>query len=238
MLLAHVGGAWSIIGDDVWNPLWESGDLVEQRAWFVEQMLAEPPEVDPGSTFLYSNSGYMVVGAALEAATGSSWEELMVAHVFTPLGMDSCGFGPPDADGSLSEPWGHTTAGIAVEGTSLYADNPLALGPAGTVHCDLQDWGLFVAAHLAGARGESDWLRDESFSRLHTPILDDYALGWAVVSRSWAGALPAMTHNGTNTMFFTVTWLAPSRNQAWLVATNHGDGMSATDAVVGALLAR
>ena len=239
MMLAHVSGLSTSIEDDVWSPLWTSGDVETQRAWFVEQMLLSPPSYDPGTAFMYSNSGYMIVGAALEAATGTSWEALLTAEVFEPLGIDGCGFGAPDADGSLSQPWGHSSRdGAPMDGSSLYADNPPAVGPAGTVHCDLQSWGRFVGAHLQGSRGESGWLSTESFERLHTPVLDSSALGWFTVSRTWAGDRPALNHSGSNTMFYSVAWLAPSLNQAWLVTTNIGDAGSSTDAVVGELIFR
>ncbi|MFT5683209.1 MAG: D-alanyl-D-alanine carboxypeptidase, partial [Myxococcota bacterium] len=237
MLLAHVGGTWSSLGEhpDVWGELWESGDVVEQRAWFAEQVLAEGPEVTPGTQYLYSNTGYMLVGAAMEAVTGESWEALMQVHLLDPLEMTSCGFGAPDPDGNLSHPWGHSS-GAPVDGSSLYADNPRALGPAGTVHCSMTDWGKFASAHLAGARGESSYLGEDSFTRMHTPVLSDYALGWSVAVRSWAGETPALTHTGTNSMFYSNIWLAPDINTAFLTATNQGDSSSALDETIGTLI--
>lgn len=241
MLLAHVGGTWASIGSshpDVWSELWQEGDVESQRAWFAEQVLTESPESTPGTTYAYSNAGYMVVGAAMEAATGESWEALIQAHLFDPLGMTSCGFGAPDSDGSLSQPWGHSAAGTPTDGSSLYADNPAALGPAGTVHCSMADWSRFIAAHLAGARGESTWLTEASFTRMHTPVLSDYALGWGAAERSWAGDAPALNHTGTNTMFFSDVWIAPDINAAYLSATNQGDSLGAVEAAVWALISK
>jgi hypothetical protein len=68
---------------------------------------------------------------------------------------------------------------------------------------------------MAGERGESKLLKAESFKKLHTAITDnnDYALGWIVLKRSWANGR-ALMHNGSNTMFYVVVWMAPDKNCA------------------------
>ena len=95
-------------------------------------------------------------------------------NLFNPLDMASCGFGAPATVDTTDAPWGHRTA--ASEHTpgppGPAADNPPALGPAGTVHCTLRDWARFAQLHLRGARREpTPYLRPESFARLHTPSL-------------------------------------------------------------------
>ncbi|TAK22263.1 MAG: class A beta-lactamase-related serine hydrolase [Myxococcaceae bacterium] len=243
-LLQHRGG---VVGNllarpAIWNALWTSTrPLLEQRRAFVGQVLALAPEV-PVGTYLYSNAGYMLVGAALERATGLPWEDLMRTEVFTPLDMASCGFGAPATVDTTDAPWGHRTAGSVHTPVppGPAADNPPALGPAGTVHCTLRDWARFAQLHLRGARRDpAPYLRPESFARLHTPPSGgDYALGWGVASRPWAGALPALTHQGSNTMFLCSVWVVPSRGRVLLVATNAGDdrASAAVEATLGALI--
>ena len=69
------------------------------------------PEVDalpePGTTFLYSNIGFVIAGAVAERVTGKSWEELMTTLLFQPLGMTTAGFGPPGKDSQVEQPWYH-----------------------------------------------------------------------------------------------------------------------------------
>ena len=48
-----------------------------------------PLDAPPGDHWHYSNSGYVVLGAVLEQATGLSWDEVLRREVFTPLGMAS-----------------------------------------------------------------------------------------------------------------------------------------------------
>lgn len=230
-LLSHQAGLATNIPSSIWSVLWEDGDVMEQRAWFAQEILALDT-AQPIGTYAYSNSGYMVVGAALEERTGSSWEALMQEHLFDPLGMDSCGFGNAAVDPSVpDEPWPHGADGAAIP-PGPGDDNPPALGPAGTVHCSLVDWGRFVAAHV---ERDTDFLPEEQWDHLHAPAVDQYAMGWLAVERSW-GEGTVLTHNGSNTLNFAVVWAAPETGALFLAATNQGDAGAATDAVVGSLI--
>jgi hypothetical protein len=117
-------------------------------------------------------------------------------------------------------------------------DNPPVLSPAGRVHCTIQDWAKFVADQLRGARGEKALLQPGSYKKLHTPPFGgDYALGWIVVQRDWAGGT-ALNHGGDNTMNFANVWVAPARDFAVLMCVNQsGDtAFEATDDAAGALI--
>ena len=117
-------------------------------------------------------------------------------------------------------------------------DNPPVMGPAGRVHCTLQDWSCFVADQLRGARGAPAMLKASSYSTLHTPPFEgDYALGWIVTERDWAGGV-ALNHTGSNTMNYANVWVAPNRNFAVLVCINQGGdaAFKASDAAASALI--
>ena len=109
------------------------------------------------------------------------------------------------------------------------------MGPAGTMHMTLTDWGRFVAEHMRGAQGKSTFLKKEAFVTLQTPIANDYAMGWIAVSRSWAGGM-ALSHGGDNTMNSALVWAAPQKDFAMLVVTNQSAASVAADGVVGALI--
>ena len=57
--------------------------------------------------------------------------------------------------------------------------------------------------------------------------------------RPWAGG-DVLTHAGSNTMWYSVVWIAPEKDCAFVVVTNcYGDkARSGTDAAVAALLER
>lgn len=54
------------------------------------------------------------------------------------------------------------------------------------------------------------------------PPSADYALGWNVGMRDWAGGA-ALSHSGTNTLNFAIIWLAPNKRLGFAIATNVGD---------------
>lgn len=203
-----------------------SGNLVLGRQMVMEEALHGPPEGTPGH-YLYSNLGYIIAGHMAEKATGESWENLISKYIFSPLKMNSAGFGSPQKYNphdqsslqSLNEPLGHNKKGKPV-GT----DNPAILGPAGTVHLSILDWAKYVMLHLKGARNIPSLLTLSSFQKLHEPVNNPppaYAMGWIVEESEWANG-KVLVHAGSNTYWFAKVWIAPSRNLAILVACNDG----------------
>lgn len=236
-LLQHRGGAPGEIPADIWDAMWAAGSAPGARDAAVKALISRPPAQAVG-TFVYANAGYMIAGAALERLEQpKSWEQLMQAEIFAPLGMSSCGFGAPGSPNAVDEPWGHDVTTPIMPGPD--ADNPPSMGPAGTVHCSLADWGKFLAVHLHGARGEGSTLISQTtLTALQTPPAGgDYAAGWAVVQRDWAGGT-ALTHSGSNTLWYATAWLAPARNTTLAVVTNRGDDPAglAVDAAFGPLI--
>jgi D-alanyl-D-alanine carboxypeptidase len=224
-LLQHRGGMPANFPEDVWTQMWADGTRPTARMKAVRAVLALPPAQAPG-TYVYSNVGYVLAGAALERAAGDSWEHLMVSRLWGPLGMTSCGFGPAGAAGQLTEPWGHKSNPdgtlTPVDPGDPSSDNPPSMGPAGTAHCSLGDWGKFLALHLAGARSEATPLvSTATLKHLQTPPPGgDYACGWGVYPhRAWADGT-VLSHTGSNTFSTARVWLAPAKNLAFVLATN------------------
>ncbi len=211
--------------------------LPEQRLAYLRLILAEPPAYRPGTKSQYSNRSYIVAGAIAERLGGSSWEELITGRLFRPLGMRTAGFGPMASPGQTDQPWPH----LARDGRPVPipgADNPKLVGPAGTVHASLTDWGRYVACHLRAGRGEPALLVPETFAKLHArPRKGDYSYGWVFAERGWGGGT-VLTHAGSNTMNFAVVWMAPKRDVAFLAATNVGgdEAQQACDEAVAALI--
>ena len=216
-LLQHRSG---VSGGNTWVLLARKDQSPpEQRLNVVKTEFGKPPVTKPGTHFEYANAGYVATAAMAERVTGRSWEELIQAELFDPLGMSSAGFGAPGAANQVDQPWGHVSVGSRA--MPVQGDNPPVIGPAGRVHCTIRDWAKFVSLHLRGARGEEhDYLKPETFARLHSPTPGgDYADGWMVLERPWGGGT-VLSHSGSNTMWYCVVWVAPKRDFAALSATN------------------
>lgn len=237
-LLQHRAGLPGGPPPDLWRQLFRwQGTTGDARTEVCKRMLGIAPEAAPGERFLYSNAGYMVAGAIAELAIGTSWEAAMQRELFAPLGITTAGFGMPGDEKQTTQPWGHRPNGKGA--VARFADNPAALGPAGTVHMTLRDWAKFTALHLGvQPDGGKPLLSAATLTALHTPpAKGDYALGWGVAARPWAPG-PILTHNGSNTMWFCVAWLAPEAKFAVLVTCNQGDSGKACDAVAAACIQR
>lgn len=240
-LLSNRGGApANLDADGLWGRLFTSTKTPrEQRLELAQGVLAREPEFAPGAEYLYSNAGFSLAGAMAERAAKCDFEELMRRELFEPLGMQSAGFGPPGSGKSLDQPRAHAASGAAIP-WGPGSDNPPAIAPAGRVHASICDWAKFIALHLDGENGRARQLSAESFAKLHTPAEgagERYAMGWALAERGWAGG-SALTHSGSNTMWYSVAWLAPKRDFAVLACTNQGGpaAQKACDDVAGALI--
>jgi CubicO group peptidase (beta-lactamase class C family) len=217
-LLTHRGGVPSDPPPAAWREAWkQQGTPMEQRRQFIEAVLNEPPAATPGTKMIYSNQGYAIVGAMLEKITGTPWETLITERLFKPLHMDTAGFGPPGTTGKVDQPWGHVRRFFI--NIPVQTDNPPAIGPAGRVHCSLDDFARYAIFQM---EDEPHLLKPETLAKLHTaPSGSDYACGWMVLRRSWAGG-EALYHNGSNTTFYFQVWLAPNKKFAVITATNTG----------------
>lgn len=250
-LLSNRGGVPSdLSAGGLWGRLWtHRGTPREARRVLLEGLISRAPAHEPGTKDLYSNAGFAIAGHMAECVTGKPYEELMQELLFAPLGMTGCGWGAPGAADTIDQPRGHARDGMAVKPAPFGADNPPAVSPAGRLHCTLEDWGRFISLHLRGDAANPEraaaLLKEGTFATLHTPpdSLSDYAFGWARPVRPWArGERPGamghvLTHAGSNTMWFCVTWLAPERDFAVLVMCNQGErGDKACDEAAWALI--
>jgi D-alanyl-D-alanine carboxypeptidase len=199
-------------------------NLRADRVRYAATVLGMPPAVERGK-FHYSNAGYVVAGAMMEAVTAESWETLLRREVWGPLGIEAGGFGPPA--------WIRGHRGIP-DGSLVpvppgpFADNIPAMGPGARAHLTADGYGRFLAAVLAGARGEGDpgFLAPESWNALHAPggpAPPAYALGWGLLASTGdEGHGPSLQHAGSNTLWFTLARVDAGRNRAAAVLLNDG----------------
>lgn len=218
-----------------WGPLSRSGSIVDQRARSVRAAGDAVLLAPPGSSYNYSNWGYVILGAIAERIEGKPWEELLRLRVLGPLKMEHVGFGGTGTPGKIDQPWPHKN-GKPTRSNGPEIDNPPVMAPAGTVHCPIVEWAKFIENELKGLQGVQGLLSPATFKQLHTPAFaGDYAGGWRIVNRTWAKG-NAYTHTGSNTMNVAIAWIAPNRNVAFLVCTNDGEGTKACNEAVLALL--
>ena len=195
----------------------ESADARADRIRYAGLGLKQEPRGPKETTFEYSNTGYVIVGAMLETKMGAPWEALVQEYVFNPLGMASAGQGAPGTPGAWDQPCGHApNATGAMEpfppGGGVN-DNPAALGPAGRVHANFEDVQKYLLAHCEMRSG---FLNRESWQTLHTPPFGGpYAMGFSRQGN-------ALWHNGSNTLWYAEVMFDQSRGIVAAAAANDG----------------
>lgn len=205
-------------------------DLVEQRQKIIAATLKLPRLKDwkPGK-FAYTNINYIIAGHLLEEIYQKPWEQLMMEQLFQPLGMNSCGFGVAgDPEEEVpSQPWPHFLNEGKLFGLAPKhkADNAPMLGPAGTVHCSLQDWGRFVTELIATHKGQGRFLKRadvvEKYFATNGAATDMYTHGGWGRLVSPKGTV-AFQHSGSNTMNYATALFSPDKNTFVLMTTNAG----------------
>ncbi|MGI5197864.1 serine hydrolase domain-containing protein [Streptomyces sp. CA-288835] len=82
-LLTHTSGLVEGLGDD-YEPV--------SREEMVRQALASKLRSAPGAEFHYSNTGYSLLAAIIEEASGEGYEPFLARHLFAPAGMHRTGY--------------------------------------------------------------------------------------------------------------------------------------------------
>ncbi len=71
----------------------------------------KPLDFKPGEKFMYSNSGYIVLGYIIEQVSGQTYEDFLKRSIFTPLGLRDTGYD-------------HNTNSLAVGYPDQYSTHP------------------------------------------------------------------------------------------------------------------
>lgn len=227
-LLNHTAGLPTLTDDKDLPPVLAlirpEKDIRTQRLLVARKYLAEPPASRIGD-YEYSNLGFMIAGTIAEVRTGKSWEDLIRAEIFKPLGIRHAGFGVPGRGGKTKQPWGHKEVEgklVALDPANPDSDNPAVIGPAGTINIGLRDWMLFAQDHLDGVNGHGKLLKTETYRKLHTPVTERYAFGWGV-KMGPDGAPLLLTHAGSNGFWLADVRIMPRHNMITLVVINAGN---------------
>lgn len=226
-LLSHRSGLHA-------NPPWtwfetsrhDRRSLFEQRYELVKKALEAPPP-NPVGEYLYSNYGFMVAGSAIEQNAagkyddqGGQYEDIFRRTLLTGNHADpdqTWGFGVPQNGAQ-----GHSINLFILKtpaGTGPDADNPAALGPAGTAYVPLEQHALMLTRFLK----ENDLPED-----LKTHILsgwpdDDSTYGLGIGRKDTETAGMIYGHMGSNTVWVSSVLMAPDLNLVVIVNTNQGD---------------
>jgi D-alanyl-D-alanine carboxypeptidase len=116
----------------------------------------------PGSDWSYSNSGYVLVGAVIEAASGQPWHDYLRDALFQPLGLTHTGYANDPAFAAQQVTGYSLDDGKVVPARVISMSIPHAAGALVSTIDDLLKWNR--ALH------EGHVLRKPSYARMITPV--------------------------------------------------------------------
>ncbi|HEX7296588.1 MAG TPA: serine hydrolase domain-containing protein, partial [Pyrinomonadaceae bacterium] len=186
---------------------------------FVKKYASGNLEFEPGSKFLYNNSGYFLLGAIIERVTGKRYEQVLRENIFDPLGMKNTGYDhhdtiiPKRATGYSKTPDGYTNA--------LYLDMSIPYA-AGSLYSTVEDLYLWDQALYT-----DKLLTAQSKALMYTPFLDNYAYGWTVQNASFKvnnADVPLIAHGGGINGFTTTIVRFPKEKNLIVMLDNTGTG--------------
>jgi CubicO group peptidase (beta-lactamase class C family) len=195
-------------------------------------LLADKPlDFAPGSQWKYSNTGYILLGKVIEAASGQSYAGFIRDRIFKPLGMDASRMADP------REIVPDRALGYAWDGGTLW-NAPLLhaiAGGAGAILSNLRDLAKWDAA-LDSER----LLKKETLEQMWTPAhltgggTANYGFGWAIGTRN---GHRVVDHAGGTPGFSTMIRRYRDDHLSIILLTNRGavDTGRLVDAIAGIL---
>ncbi len=182
---------------------------------FVKKYASGDLEFEPGSKFLYNNSGYFLLGAIIERVTGKPYEQVLKQNIFDPLGMKNTGYDhhdtliPKRASGYTKTPDGYANA--------AYLDMSIPYA-AGSLYSTVEDLYLWDQALYT-----DKVLSAQSKALMYKPFLENYAYGWAITNASFKQndqPVQMISHDGGINGFSTTIMRFPKEKNLIVLLDN------------------
>lgn len=140
-LLTHTGGTGDIFGPDFNLHRLELRSISDYLQLYGNRGL----QFMPGAQWVYSNYGFMLLGAVIERVTGTSYYDHIAKSVLGPAGMIATGFAPEDSV-VPGRSVGYMNGPVAGTLVSNAPTLPYRGTPAGGGYSTVGDFALFASA--------------------------------------------------------------------------------------------
>jgi len=176
-LLSHTSG----IDGDIFTDTGRGDDCVER---YVDLLAGAATVFPAGTTYSYSNCGYVLLGRIIEVLDGQSWDESLRSRLGGPLALTKTVTLPEEAILHRAAV-GHHGSGVPVRTWSL----PRSVGPAGLITATVADLLTFARLHLdEGIAPDGKRLLSEaSVAAMQAPAaaIGDFSSPGAAVGLGW-----------------------------------------------------
>jgi CubicO group peptidase (beta-lactamase class C family) len=188
-----------------------------KRDEFIKAISVHPLEFEPGERYIYSNSGYNLLGFIIESVTGNSYWDFVQTRIFKPLGMNQTANRDPQFI-VPNRAAGYEWRNERLVGRDYDLTDVFAAGAIVSTVTDLAKWD-------AALRGDT-FLKKESKEKIWTPVVFNngkpypYGFGWNVTK--FRGH-KLVSHGGQTAGFAANISRYVDDNLTVIVLTNLGD---------------
>jgi len=155
-LLSHTSGLGSYFTDDFFNASRTRYRVIED---FKPLVSSDRPAFEPGAQWQYSNTGFLLLGVVIQAASGQSYYDYVQERIHRPAGMKNTGcydMDEPVPNLAIGYTRGHGADGGWKNNLFLHS---IKGGPAGGGFSTVEDLHRFARALLSGKLISAESLR-------------------------------------------------------------------------------
>ncbi|MEV0547168.1 serine hydrolase domain-containing protein [Nocardia salmonicida] len=227
MLLQHTSGVFNFTGE-----MYEDGTIVLGipapgtplgKEWvdnrfhayrpqdLVELALSKPARFEPGTSWSYSNTNYVLARLLIEKVSGRSFTEEMQRLIIEPLGLS--GTAVPENSPEIPEPHAHAYYRFEDDGEEKIVDvtrhNPSWNPCGGDMISTTRDLHTFISALLSGKLLPQELLTQMCAPHPTGIPTMDYGLGVFIRDLGPDGGGIVITHNGGHAGYATLMYASP-----------------------------
>lgn len=189
---------------------------------FVAEFCSDPLEFEPGAFFHYSNSGYYLLAAIIESATGQSYGEALRERVLEPLEMHDTGHDDQNLVLKNRATGYHELLGERRNARRVDATSFVGAGSLYSTVDDLWKWDQALRSQ--------ELLKGELEQKMFTQGKGNYGYGW-FVDRDDPDE-PVFSHKGVVSGFSAMILRSPERGRC-IVLLSNSVGSLVNEAVLG-----
>jgi CubicO group peptidase (beta-lactamase class C family) len=173
--------------------------------------------------FQYNNVMFATAGEAVARANLTTWEQLIDALIFKPLGMKQTNTSIAQMQQSPDFSQRYSLPDSTGKNDALPMRDLSAIGPAGSINSNVADLAQWLRLMLGrGIFNGKRIVSKESFAQLWSPQMNvrehvDYGLGWVLAD--WNGLQLAL-HNGGSDGFHCLIEMVPNKNIGFALLAN------------------
>jgi CubicO group peptidase (beta-lactamase class C family) len=174
-LLTHTSGILSYTDIPEWLPLWRKDMTVKE---LVDLFKDKPMQFEPGASWAYNNSGYVLLGAIIEKVSGRTYADFVQERIFKPLGLKGSSYDDTERVVPRRVRGYQKGDGGFVNAPYLSMSQPYA---AGSLMSTVDDLAVWNDAVFSGRLVRKEWL-----DRAFTPFAlaggesSGYGYGWFI----------------------------------------------------------